>query len=66
MNPDYIDDRLPWEFCPNEETEKLQFNKIEDEVDEVDFSDLKEIDLEQAFDIKFFTVSGSAAFDEVS
>ena len=40
------DSRLPWEFIPNLENECLEFNKIEEEKDEVDVSDLKEIDLE--------------------
>ena len=39
------------------ETERLQFNKIEEE-EEVDFSDLKEVDLEQATQVGFLTVTG--------
>ena len=45
------------------ETEKLQFNKIEEEVGE-DFSDLKEVDHEQATEVGFQTVEGTAAWNE--
>ena len=29
------ENREPWEFIPNMETEKLQFNKTEEEVEEI-------------------------------
>jgi len=37
------EDREPWEFIPDMETERLTFNKIETNYD---VSDLKEVDLE--------------------
>jgi len=37
--------RIPWEFIPNMEKECLEFNKIEEEPDNL-VTDLKEIDLE--------------------
>ena len=48
------DSLKPWQFVPNEETDRLEFAKIEEEKDDVDVSDLKEIDLEQAYEIGFF------------
>jgi len=58
---DYSEERKPWIFVPNMETEFLEFMKIEEEP-EVDFSDLKEVDLEQAAEVGFITVTGSPPF----
>jgi hypothetical protein len=54
------EDREPWEFIPDMDTERLIFNKIETEYD---VSDLKEVDLEQAVEVGFLAVDGSPAFE---
>ena len=48
------DSLKPWQFVPNEETDRLEFAKIEEKADDIDASDLKEIDLEQAYEVGFF------------